>query len=127
MKRLLLATATIAALGLTAALAGAEVANASTGISGQVVCADGLPVEGVWIAASSGSGFANWSGPSGGDYANFSYALPRSEAWTVHVGCGGSRSDWRYPTNGDTNTKRTNQSWTCYPADIAYYPFCQES
>ncbi len=126
MKRLIATVSTLAALGITGFMVSAQAASASTRISGQVVCEDGLSVEGIWIATSSGSGFANWSSPGGGDYANFNYSLPRSEAWTVHVGCGGSKSSWRYPTNGNTTTTRANQSWTCYSADIAYYPFCQE-
>ena len=106
-------------------LLAAPAASAAVPISGYVTCIDQLNVEGVWVAASSGgSGYASWQS-TGGYQAHFSYSLPYGGRWTVHVGCGGSPSSWRYPVNGNTTTANTYQSWTCYPADIVQYPFCQ--
>jgi hypothetical protein len=105
----------------------APAAQASTRISGQITCVDGLGVEGVWIVASNGgSGWASWWAPGMG-YANFSYTLPYGGAWTVHVGCGGTPAHWEYPTNGNSTTTSSYRSWSCYSADIVWYPFCQQA
>ena len=103
-------------------------ANASTTVSGQVTCVDGLNVEGVWIAASGGSGYASWSPVSGAPYAaNFSrggVTVP----WTVHVGCGGSTNSWRWHPDGNTTVTSANASWTCYePDDGSPAYFCQHT
>jgi hypothetical protein len=73
-------------------------------LTGSVVCVSGRPVVGVWIAASSGqddSGFAhlgpaNASGISypAGSAATYSYRLPHSGTYSVHVGCGETASGW---------------------------------
>jgi hypothetical protein len=97
----------------------ASKAYASTGISGQVQCVDELAVEGVWIQASSGgSGWATLRNVEESGYTkNFSYSLPYGGAWTVHVGCGGSTSDWKYKPNGNSTTRATYQSWLCITPD----------
>lgn len=96
---------------------GASTASASTGISGQIQCVDELGIEGVWIQASNGgSGYASLQDING--YTkNFRYSLPRGGAWTVHVGCGGSTSHWKYTPDGNTTTTRTYQSWLCVTPD----------
>lgn len=92
-------------------------AYASSRISGQVQCVDELPVEGVWIQASSGgSGWATTRNING--YTkDFSYSLPHGGAWTVHVGCGGSTSRWKYTPDGNATTKAAYQSWLCITPD----------
>lgn len=73
-------------------------------LTGSVVCESGRPVVGVWIAASTGqidSGFAHLgpADPSGisypvGSTATYSYLLPHSGTYAVHVGCGGQANAW---------------------------------
>lgn len=99
-------------------------AQASITVSGRVTCIDQEDVEGVWIAASGGSGFATRSG------SGFDQGFSRSGitgSWTVHVGCGGSSSSWLYVANGNVSTSNSWQAWSCYTADIVTYPFCQET
>ena len=135
--RSLIVTTTIgrtAAAAAALALAGGAglvltpAAQASTTVSGEVTCVDGLPVEGVWIQASGGSGSANWTPTSGASYnARFSRGGV-SGSWTVHVGCGGSRSHWKYSPDGNTRTTQSVASWTCYtPDDGAPVDFCQHT
>ncbi len=77
-------------------------------ISGDVVCNQGTgPVEGVWIQAAGGSGWA--SGTS--VFSKSGVTVP----WTVHVGCGGSPSNWTYTVYGVKNISSTFANWGCYP------------
>jgi len=94
----------------------APAAEASTTVSGYVTCVDGLNVEGVWIQASGGSGFASWSADGVGYYAHYLRA-GISGSWTVHVGCGGSTASWRYHPDGVQNVTGSSASWTCYTPD----------
>ncbi len=96
-------------------------ASAATGISGTILCPADF-VTGVWIQASrGGSGWAQFS-PTGNNVVNYSYELPNGGAWTVHVGCGGTRSNWRYAPNGNTTTTRTYVNWICFTPDDGLYP-----
>jgi hypothetical protein len=123
-------TATAAALALAggAGLTLTPAVQASTTVSGEVTCVDELPVEGVWIQASGGSGWANWTPTIG---ASFNARFSRggvSGSWTVHVGCGGSPSHWKYSPDGNTTTTQSVASWTCYtPDDGAPVDFCQHT
>ena len=103
-------------------------AQASITVSGYVMCVDELPVEGVWIQASGGSGWANWTPTSGANYnAHFSRGGV-SGSWTVHVGCGGSPSKWKYSPDGNTTTTQSVASWTCYTPDTGRpVDFCQHT
>jgi hypothetical protein len=104
------------ALVLGGTLALSPAAEASTTVSGYVTCVDELNVEGVWIQASGGSGYASWSDAGAGYYAHYSRG-GISGSWTVHVGCGGSTSKWRYTPDGFQNVTGSNASWTCYTPD----------
>jgi hypothetical protein len=123
-----------ATLGLAAAVATAmsllamPAANASTTVNGQVTCVDGLNVEGVWIAASGGSGYASWSPVSGAPYAAGFSRAGVTVPWTVHVGCGGSPSSWKWTPDGNTTVTSASASWTCYePDDGSPAYFCQHT
>jgi hypothetical protein len=114
-SRGVMVAAATAALLLASGLA-ALPANASTGISGSVYCDDGDAVTGVWIQASSGgSGFASFT--HGVADATFHYTLPNGGAWTVHVGCGGTTSSWRWTPDGNATTRATIQNWYCKTPD----------
>ncbi len=129
--------AKLGALGAVASILGGLVAvqvtatpmaDASTYVGGSVLCLDNSPVEGVWIqAASGGSGWANF-GPVGAADVSFNYALPYGSSYTVHVGCGGSRSNWRYTPNGNRYVSWSTTDWTCFTPDVtnSYYCMAQD-
>jgi hypothetical protein len=82
-------------------------------VSGDVVCNQGTgPVEGVWIQAAGGSGWA--SGTS--VFHKSGVTVP----WTVHVGCGGSPSNWEYAVYGVKSISSTFANWGCYPFGPPY-------
>lgn len=88
------------------------------------------PVEGVWIAASSGgSGWAQRHALPGRPNVNwFSYTLPYGGRYVVDVGCGGDKAHWEQALGTVTPMQGTGHYITCYdvPAqrDLAR-PTCQ--
>jgi hypothetical protein len=48
----------------------------------------------VWVQAAQGAGFAPWQGIGDGSTSSYWYTLPVPENYSLHVGCGGSTSDW---------------------------------
>jgi hypothetical protein len=66
----------------------------SVDVGGTVTCMSGNSVEGVWVQADQGSGFAPWQGIGDGSTSSYWYTLPLYENYSLHVGCGGSTSDW---------------------------------
>src|SRR5581483_11955730 len=63
-------------------------------LRGTVVCNSGRPVTGVWVAGTSGSGFARWSPEANANVAQYSFSLPRPQTMSLHIGCGGSNGGW---------------------------------
>lgn len=65
-------------------------------ITGQVLCASGRPVVGVWVQAAhaADSRFAAWRGIGDGASADWWTELPRNEKYSLHVGCGGTPDRW---------------------------------
>jgi hypothetical protein len=118
----------LTALSAAAAFACASIAftqdaSAAITVNGYVTCIDQESVVGVWIQADGGSG---WASRSGSGYQQYFSKGGVTGKWTVHVGCGGTSSSWRYSANGNTTVTNSTQSWTCYTADIVTYPFCQK-
>jgi hypothetical protein len=98
----------VTALAGAGTLVMAEPALAAVTVSGDVVCNQGTgPVVGVWIQAAAGSGWA--SGTS--VFRKSGVTVP----WTVHVGCGGTPSNWRYAVYGVKSIRSTFANWGCYP------------
>jgi hypothetical protein len=77
-------------------------------IGGEISCISGQPLVGVWVAAAMGSGWAPWIGQGNGSTATFSYTLPVTESYSLHVGCGGTGSDWQVATYSGTVTSADN-------------------
>jgi hypothetical protein len=97
-----------AAVVLVSFLLPVSPAAASVTVSGDVVCNQGTgPVVGVWIQAAAGSGWA--SGTS--VFSKSGVTVP----WTVHVGCGGTPSNWKYAVYGVKSISSTFANWGCYP------------
>jgi hypothetical protein len=109
-----------AALALAAGPAAASVphphAVSRVTVSGDVVCNGVGPVEGVWIQAAGGSGWA--SGTS--VFHKSGVTVP----WTVHVGCGGSPSNWEFAVYGVKSISSTFANWGCYTPSPIYAEGC---
>jgi hypothetical protein len=100
--------------------------SGSVEVSGQVACTSGRPVVGVWVQATTGSGFASRKGIGDSSTSDYWYWLPTSEPYALHVGCGGSPSIWAVavysPVVGGTHNSfdcvdvSTNSNYgTCIP------------
>lgn len=88
----------LAAFMLVAAffVTSASPAHASTKVYGSVECGSGHNIEGLWVAASSGtSGWAIMNYPGNTHYnISWSYTLSSGNSYSVHVGCGGTPGNW---------------------------------
>ena len=84
----------------------------------------GNSVEGVWVQAGDGAGWAPWQGLGNGSTSNWWYTLPKDEPYSLHVGCGGSPSSWAVADYTPTVTGAQN-SFNCYDvAGEANYGTC---
>jgi hypothetical protein len=103
----------------TASPKAAPKTTAPTGetIAGQLSCSSGRSVEGVWVQAGSGSGFAPWSGIGDGASASYSYRLPTTETYALHVGCGGTPQSWA--VSADTPVVSGSHSFDCFDISSA--------
>lgn len=112
------------ALAVLLGLAGSGIvalpASAATTVQGKVVCVSQRSVVGVWIQAESGgSGWASWSATSGAAYeARYSRSLPSGGRYQVHVGCGGTSSNWA-SNNKSSYVGGTTNYFTCYDVSNA--------
>jgi hypothetical protein len=98
--------------------------SATLKVTGQVSCLSGNPVEGVWVQADDGAGFASWKGLGDGATADWWFTLPENEPYSLHVGCGGSPSSWEVALDSPTVTGAHN-SFSCYDIeDEAQYGSC---
>jgi hypothetical protein len=88
-------------------------------IGGQVSCTSGRSVEGVWVQAAKGSGFAPWKGLGNGSTSDYWYTLPVSEPYSLHVGCGGTQANWGVALYSPT-VGGTHNSFNCI--DVAGRP-----
>ncbi|MBS2540248.1 hypothetical protein KGQ20_46680, partial [Catenulispora sp. NF23] len=84
------------------------------GAGGTVTCVSGNAVEGVWVQADQGSGFAAWQPTvSNGSTARYSLSLPLYENYSLHVGCGGTPANWGWTvTTQDVGGNSNN--FLCY-------------
>jgi hypothetical protein len=97
----------------------------SFSITGQVSCVSGNSVEGVWVQASRGSGFASWQGLGNGSTSDWWFTLPATESYSLHVGCGGSTASWKVATYSPTVSGGHN-SFNCFDvAGAAGYGTCR--
>ena len=124
MKRWALSALSIAAMVAAATLTIAvEPASASTTVGGYVECVSENSVVGVWVDAASGTdGWATRSGS--GYYQHWQYTLTSGNSYSLHVGCGGSSSNWRWAVNCPSATG--GHSFNVYDGDIVTHPFCQQ-
>ena len=68
-------------------------------VSGEVRCSSGDPVVGVWVRViigdQSGNGFAQLGPPSPDRPATLFTREVKGKSYVVHVGCGGTRQNWK--------------------------------
>jgi hypothetical protein len=109
------ATAKATAAANPAATANPTAAPTTTSfkVTGQVSCESGNSVEGVWVQAGDGPGYASWKGLGNGSTSDWWFTLPKDEPYSLHVGCGGSTSSWAVATYSPTVTGAQN-SFNCY-------------
>jgi hypothetical protein len=89
---LAVALATAAAVGIPFKWV---VSNAVT-VGGDVTCASGASVVGVFLRGKDGeAGWTNWAPTDHESQASYSFALHRRVAFRLGVGCGGSPQHWR--------------------------------
>jgi hypothetical protein len=108
----------------TAPAKAAVVTTASFKVTGQISCTSGNSVEGVWVQASDGAGYAAWKGLGNGSTSNWWFTLIKQESYSLHVGCGGTTSSWAVATYSPTVTGAHN-SFNCFDvAGDANYGTC---
>jgi hypothetical protein len=102
-------------LAVAITLGAASPAHAAAG--GSVTC-NGEPVVGVWIEKVSGSGSSGWAWtPNNGSWTQPYYRenISSSATFNVHVGCGGTPSNWKYTTRSIHTQSSTSADWVCFP------------
>jgi hypothetical protein len=72
----------------------APASSGSFAVSGTVSCVSGDSVEGVWVQADDGAGWAPWVGLGNGSTSTWSFTLPEQESYSLHIGCGGTTASW---------------------------------
>lgn len=113
--------ALVVAVGAVALAATA--APAAQAASGQVMCAYGEPVVGIWVDGNGGDGWASWSRtPQGAHLANFSRGGV-GYPWRVIVGCGGSPARWA-SSSASSFTNASWKYWTCMGWTRAPNSYC---
>jgi hypothetical protein len=85
----------------------------STGISGEIHCQTGSAVVGVWVKAENGkdSRWADWKPVNENTTATATWwaGLPAGEKYSLHVGCGGSPTQWAAETEtGIMSVQKSN-------------------
>lgn len=83
-------------------------------ISGTISC-DANLVQGVWVATSVGSKYASWQAIGNDSSAKYWTTLPENEAYSLHVGCGGTPSSWGVACYSN-QVSGTENSFSCYDA-----------
>ncbi len=119
-KAVVLATS-LALVGGGAAAMVATSAPAFAANDDDVTCAypgtNGTTVEGVWVAVSGGtSGWATLNSDGvGGTWVGYP-AIEQGYSYSLHIGCGGSPSNWAYTP--DTPVVSGYTDWVCSPSYV---------
>jgi hypothetical protein len=93
-------------------------------VAGYVQCST-TSVEGVWVVANNGgSGWAKWRGVDS-NVAYYWYRLPHGGQYSVHVGCGGSTSQWSTASQSHAVSGRFNDFFCYDVAGERWFGFCK--
>lgn len=95
--------------------------SAPVTVTGQISCSSGKSVVGVWVEAAQGRGWSPWKGVGNGDNADYWYTLPTKETYSLHIGCGGTKSSWAVATE-TPYVGGTHNSFNCFdvPGKLGY-------
>lgn len=90
-------------------------------VTGQISCSSGKSVVGVWVEAAQGRGWSPWKGVGDGKNADYWYTLPTQETYSLHIGCGGTKSSWAVATE-TPYVGGTHNSFNCFdvPGKLGY-------
>lgn len=92
---------------------GGDTTGGPVAISGEVECASGASVVGVWVEArDGGSGWADRQVKEGGR-TRYDFVLPNGGQYQLHVGCGGTDAEWG-ATNYTPFVANTPMSFRCF-------------
>ncbi|HUB93587.1 MAG TPA: hypothetical protein VMB52_03735 [Verrucomicrobiae bacterium] len=111
------ATVLVGVLGATS-LASDSVGTPPDEARGIIICPVGEDVEGAWVDAGTGQGWAHWSAVSQGDanVAGYYRDVGERTNYRVHVGCGGSRKNWEHPDYAQRSSPSDVAAiWECGP------------
>jgi hypothetical protein len=88
--------------------------NEARTVSGEVRCASGQPVTGVWVGEAGGGGdHASWRAePSDPSRAKYRMKV-KADEYEVHVGCGGTKEKWGEEPWSET-VGGTRNDFLCY-------------
>jgi hypothetical protein len=93
-------------------------------VAGYVQCST-MSVDGVWVVANNGgSGWAKWRGIDS-TVAYYWYWLPHGGKYSLHVGCGGSTSQWSTASESRAVSGRFNDFFCNDVADKRRFGFCK--
>lgn len=90
-------------------------------VTGQISCSSGKSVVGVWVEAAQGHGWSPWKLVGNGENADYWYTLPTQETYSLHIGCGGTKSSWAVATE-TPYVGGTHNSFNCFdvPGKLGY-------
>lgn len=136
-KRLALTAGTVVVLLAGGGLAALHIArgsptsdNRAATVSGQVRCASGARVVGIYLdSGTPHSGFASFHPGDVASVASYAYSVPKGREYSVHVGCGGTPAAWATDDRSDGVSGRT-YSFVCDDqlalARHSHYGTCRE-
>jgi hypothetical protein len=101
-------------------VAGLRLAGCASGeAKGTVTCPTGKSVEGVWIDADTGQGWAQWhpKSPQSRNIATYNRNVGEPTHYSVHVGCGGTPDNWEQADYAQKPPATTDVmvTWHCGP------------
>ena len=67
---------------------------------------------GVWVAATTGSGYASTLAVDSGTETDWWFSLPLAESYSLHVGCGGTSQSWGIAVDSPT-VQGPHNSFNC--------------
>lgn len=126
-RRTKLALVSMGILTLTAGITLSTVSPAEAAVNGTVVCgaySSSYPVVGVWIDSTNNShdGWATVIHISGQPWKVKFSKSDINESYSVHVGCGGKKSDWEQEAKSGFATGP--QDFICHVSFVANQRIC---
>jgi hypothetical protein len=108
----------VGALGAACLSSSGCSSSPSSEAKGTVTCSAGESVEGVWIDAGTGQGWAQWrlKNAQNPAVAEYSRNVGGPTNYGVHVGCGGTPRNWEHADYGQQSAASDIAAvWQCGP------------